>query len=725
MDHRGTRVEVGGIRTALGSGLLILVIMQLSCAIPGLSSRRVSPEERQAYDSAMGHLPADPELTAADLERFLELYPQSPLADDAAEQLSELAFAAGRDEEGMRWLGRILSEYPDSDRAAAARLRLAQREYSRDRRDAARSLLKPLRLRDLSPSERRAALRLRVALSVTPVERILNLGQLRALLVSELEQRSDDRAAVQRLQDRLGVVDREILVLVEGAAPAELEVMLRELRGRPPAALVALEASRRALDSGQLELASERLDRARRLVRTELEERQLRLLRDRLEMLEETASTIAALPPLRELVDRPHPSTEGAQGTIGVVLPLTGRFAQFGQQGLRGVLLATHAFDERVSTTSEESSDRAANPSGRSASASTEIRVLVRDSEGDPGKAAAAVRELADEPDLLAIVGPIFSDESMAAAAAAESAGVPLVTLSHREDVPAGRAYVLRTRTTPADEVGGLVQYAFDVLGAQRFAVLYPRNRYGRGMRKLYWDAVTARGGKMVAASGYDPDATDFSDPIRDMIGYRFLTNRERKALKERSQLIEEARHLEPEEAAIVREAAYSVLGPELQPLPPIVDFDVLFIPDAAEKVVMIAPGLAFQEVVGVSLLGTSEWLDPELLKLAQRHLAGAVLSTSFYPESDIVFVADFVRGYRETFDRAPDAYAAQAFDAANLVMVQLASGRGDRRELLEGLLETRAYPGSTGVLTMRPDGNALRRPFLLGVQGRRFRSLD
>ena len=55
----------------------------------------------------------------------------------------------------------------------------------------------------------------------------------------------------------------------------------------------------------------------------------------------------------------------------------------------------------------------------------------------------------------------------------------------------------------------------------------------------------------------------------------------------------------------------------------------------------------------------------------------------------------------------------------------ELAAGRVDRESLRDGLLEMRAYPGATGVLTMRPDGNARRRPFLLGVRGRRFEPLD
>ena len=116
----------------------------------------------------MGKLPADTRGAARALQDFIRLYPRSLLADDALEQFSQLAFAAGRQEEGRRWLGRILSDHPRGDRAAPVRLRLAQLEYGRDKRRAARALLEPLDLARLSLSEQRAALRLRIALARTP-----------------------------------------------------------------------------------------------------------------------------------------------------------------------------------------------------------------------------------------------------------------------------------------------------------------------------------------------------------------------------------------------------------------------------------------------------------------------------------------------------------------------------------------------------------------------------
>jgi predicted negative regulator of RcsB-dependent stress response len=272
----------------------------------------VPPEQRAAYDAAMGNLPANPSTAAAELEAFIATYPRSQLTDDALEQLSQLAFADGRQEDGIRWLAEILTRHPDGDRAAAARLRLAQLEYARDRRAAARRLLDPLDLRKLGHSEQRAALRLRIALARTPVERMEQLSLLRAKLREEADDRKTDPVSAARLEARMQTVDRDVAALISSAASAELEEMLRNLRRRPPAASIMLELTRRALDAGQLDLASRRVKRSRSMVRSELEQAQLRLLNERLSMLIEVAESDAALPPLRELAEHARPRTEGS-----------------------------------------------------------------------------------------------------------------------------------------------------------------------------------------------------------------------------------------------------------------------------------------------------------------------------------------------------------------------------------------------------------------------------
>ncbi len=702
----------------------VVIAWSMACSGPGLSPEPVPNEQRVAFETAL-HPPSTNKASAgAGLEAFLSTYPASPMADDAALRLAELAFESGRPEDGVRWLGTILTQYPGSDREPTARLRLAELEYGRDRRVAARGLLAPVDFRRLSDQDARAAMRLRVSLSQTPVERMENLTKLQASL-RETGKRDLTTAGGQGpLETQLRGIDQEIEDLIESAAPAELESMLEKLGRRPPAGAIAIELARRAIEDGDFAQAEEPLARAKRLARGTEQRATVKALESRLaEGPVNVAGAAAPLAPLRELSESTRLDTRGAQGTLGVVLPLSGDFAEFGEASLRGILLAAQVFEAGEGDPAGVASGEIRLEEDRRDRAN--IRLVVRDSASDPSKTAEAVRELARLDDVVAIIGPIFSDEALAAAEVAESEGVPLVTLSNREDVTQGRTFVMRTRTTPADEVNVLVNHAIDELSATRFGVLYPKTRYGRGMRKLYWDAVVARGGKLVAMASYSPEETDFSNVIKEMVGFRFLTSGERQAIAARDRAVETARSLPPAQAATARRVAYETTGPGGEPLPPIVDFDVLFVPDSAEAVAMIAPGLALQGVRGVRLLGSSDWLDADLLKSSDRHVAGAVISTPFFAASDVGVVREFVDAYQRTFGIEPDAYAAQGYDAASLLMQQLAAKHRDRASVREGLLAVRAYPGASGSLTMLPDGNARRRPFLLEVSGQRFVPLD
>jgi len=353
------------------------------------------------------------------------------------------------------------------------------------------------------------------------------------------------------------------------------------------------------------------------------------------------------------------------------------------------------------------------------------VRLLIRDSAGDSDQAAAAVRELAADDQVVAVIGPIFSAESEAAANQAERVGIPLLALSNRLALPNEKKWVFRLRLTPEDEVGALVDYAVEEMELSRFAILYPMNRYGRGMRARYWDAVRERGGQIVAVAGYDPVATDFNDPIRKLVGYDLLTPNEQLALEERAKAMRRGRRLEPEDAGLLREILYSQLGPDLRPLPPLIDFDALFIPDSHEKIQLIAPQLAFHEVDGVQLLGSSQWNDLELVKIGRGHVRGAIISTSFDVNSQMAPVRDFVLDYRAEFADDPDEFSSGGFDATRLVLTQLVSGRTSRAQMRDGLLLVYGYPGASGVTTIGPDGNARQRPFLLEVKRGRLRALD
>ncbi len=649
---------------------------------------RASVEERDAYASALATLVDDPDGTARALEAFLERYPESPLADDALMRLGEIAQGRGDTETALRRYRAVETQHPTGEQVDAARVEIARIELAAGNRPAAAEAISRARLSRLSSAELRMAYRVLADVAEAPEEKLRWLGRVRGA--------ETDEEAVAR-------VDVEIDDLLVQMDAAQLVAAADQIGREVPAARTWLEASSRALDEGDLEEARERLDRASRLPLAESYQVRLTTVGERLRLREAGPAPDVVLPTFADVQGDSGPRTEGAVGTLGVVLPLSGKFASFGEESLQGILLAAGVFG--------------------SDGAGPRIRVLIRDTAGRPERAAAAVRELADEG-VVAIVGPLLSGECEAAASAADSAGVPLLALTAREEVSAARPHVFRVRTMPREEVVALVDHAMGNLGAQRFAILYPRDSYGRGLRRLFWRAVEERGGEVVGVASYAPDATDFAEPIRKLVGYTLLTPAEKEALEERADMERRARRLPPEEAAELRLEAKAITGPDEEPLPPIVDFDALFIPESHEKVVLITPQLAFHEAVGMTLLGPNGWYHDDLVPIAREHVEGAHFTTHFYSESRLPFVREFAGRYESAYAEPPEALAAQAYDATNLVLVQLADGSESREDVRDGVLEVEGYAGVTGVLTMRADGNARKRPFLLAVERGRIKQV-
>jgi len=686
---------------------LLLVLAGLALALSSCATPQATEEEQQAYDEAVSVLPGDPAEGASRLEAFLRLHRKSPLAEQAAFLRAQLALDAGDRTRAVFWLGWLVRNHPDGDRSDETRLRLARLHAQEGDGEMAREVLRDVRIRRLSPEQKRVAYRLRADVSEDRAERLQWLSAGRAAAVE---------AGVSAAA--LDLIDAEIDAAVDALTLTELQRAWELLQGRPPAGRVALRLAQKSLDEGRYEDAGRDLRMSGRVELSESDQALLSELSMRMELYEAGRGEKELLPTFAEVAALPVPSRDGASGTLGVVLPLTGPYASYGEESLRGILLAAHVFSGEPVAAVEPASDVASGGRGR-------VRVIVRDCGGDPLRAAAAVRELARFDDVIAILGPLRSTTSEAAARAAEEEGIPLIALTNAERVPRERPFVFRLRTTPEDELRYLVDHAFTKLGARRFAVLYPDDGYGRGMRDEFWRMVEEQGGWLVAAAAYEPGSTDFGNAIREMIGYSLLTGSEHGALVERESFLRRGRRLPPAGAAKAREIADGMIGPEGEVLPPIVDFDALFIPDGYEQIGLLAPQLAFNELTGVQLLGAGDWYHEELIEIAQEHVSGAVISALFDARSRFGFVAEFAEGYRDAFGREPDAFSAHSYDAANLVLVQLARGLRTRDEVRAGVLRMQAYPGASGVTSLRPDGNARKRPFLMQVRGSKIVPLD
>ena len=672
----------------------VLPALGLAVACAGLPGREpaASEEERRAYAAALVPLASNPKEATRRLEAFVAAHPESPLVDDASLRLAELARGRGDLDAAARSYRKVIVEHPGGDRADSARLGLARLELSRGNRAAADSVLRPMRLARLSPEERQQAYRAYADLATDPGDRLRWLVRVRAG-----ESGADAVASVDAEIDR-AMLEMDAAALARAAA---------DVGPDPPAGRLLLRAAELELQSGDFERAERTLERASRLPLVPEDAPRLRSLEARVKLRSSAraggAALQEALPTLEEASRRGAGSTRGAAGTLGVVLPLSGRLARFGEESLQGVLLAAGVFGS--------------DDDGR------RIRVVIRDSGGDPQRTALAVAELAANPDVVGIVGPLLSAESELAAAAATAAGIPLVSLAARDETAPDGSQVFRVRAVPREEVALVVDHAMGELGAHRFAILYPRDAYGRGLHKLFWEAVEERGGTIAAVASYDPELNDFGGPIRSLLGYDLLGAAEKQQLAKREQMVSKARRLPQAQAARLLDEARALTGPDSAPLPPILDFDAIFVPESHEKVVLIAPQLAFHDAGSMRLLGTGSWNHPDLVAIGRDHVEGARFAAGFFAESPLPIVQQFAAAYEEAYGSPPVDFAAQAYDAANLLLVQLARGLSSREALQEGLLEVDAAPGVTGVVSFA--GAPRKRPLLLGVDHGRIVELE
>jgi branched-chain amino acid transport system substrate-binding protein len=354
--------------------------------------------------------------------------------------------------------------------------------------------------------------------------------------------------------------------------------------------------------------------------------------------------------------------------TVGCVLPLSGSYAAEGKKVLDAILLAAGIFDQ---------------------ASKTPWKVIAADSRGVPEGAKEAIARLANDENVIAIIAVAGTLEATEAASEAEKWKVPLVLITAKEGVTAENHYVFQHFLTPTQQIRALTKYALDNMNCAIFSILYPKDRYGAEMVKIFREEAQKNGGKVEKAVPYSKTQTDFTAEINKVTGNK------------------------PASADKVN--AKNKLGAKA---PLSVKFEALFIPDSFLRVKMIAEQLAFYDVRGIKLLGTNLWNSPDLLKKGAEYLEGAVFADSFYTLSYYPETNNFVDVYYSTYGREPEYIEALAYDSAGMIFQVLEKNDiQTRRDFASALIQVDNYQGVTGVTSFDADRVAQKTAFILRVR--------
>lgn len=284
------------------------------------------------------------------------------------------------------------------------------------------------------------------------------------------------------------------------------------------------------------------------------------------------------------------------------------------------------------------------------------LKVVPRDDEANSARAAAIAQEFVADPSVLAVIGHVNSGAMLAAAHIYDGQLTAVATTASSPDLTGVSKWTFRVISS--DSLNGVIlaRFASRIGGTsadlKQASVLYENDSYGRGLADAFRRAFR---GTIIS---FDPISEHLDpEPFVSYLKMRrpgivFVAGRETSALR------------------LLREARRQGL-------------EAVFI-----------GGDGWQSIVSDTAASN-----------------GAYVGTSFNAEDPSPEVQRFVKAFRGKYQTKPDAFAALAYDATQLIAQALAKKGANRagvRDYLASLNSANAFDGVTGPIYFNSSGDPI-----------------
>lgn len=320
---------------------------------------------------------------------------------------------------------------------------------------------------------------------------------------------------------------------------------------------------------------------------------------------------------------------------VGVLVSLSDKFASLEKSTRDGIQFA---FDSDKSTPKYE--------------------LVVKDTTGGREIVASAVKELASQENVTAIVGPLITESAREAAEVSGDLGIPIITLSKSGEFQTSPG-VFRLGATVQSQIESLLATSFDKYGIRRYGIVYPESANGAEFLAVLRKELSKRGLSLVTEIGYNSDNEGI--------------------------LIQAGKTVEQS------------------------DIEALLLPDNIDVSSRFLSTLSAGFRKRVRILGTATWDNPTKIANSQALFEGALFVSPFFTVSGNQSIKDFIESYKARFGTAPNFLAAQGFDAGTLVLSALKKSQSEGLSFVEALKMLPPYEGLTGNISVNSRGEIVR----------------
>jgi len=347
---------------------------------------------------------------------------------------------------------------------------------------------------------------------------------------------------------------------------------------------------------------------------------------------------------------------------IAVASPFTGKLAGYGDNVKAGVAMKV------------EEVNAAGGVNGK------KIEPVYMDEQCEPREAATVSTKIANDEEMVGIVGHLCSSAHLAALPTYVREGIAAITptatnvsITDKNKDEDGKVWSFRNVYRDDFQGKFLADYAQKVMGLKNIAVFYENNDYGIGLKDAFMNEAKAIGLNVVGEEAYKSGDQDFTPQLTKFKGDK------------------------PDALFI---AGYYNEG--------------ALIADQAKKVGLDVPKF-----------GADGLDNADYIKLAGAAADNTFLTAPFLAESAGPAAKKFIEDFKAKYGREVDWMSANAYDAAGMLIEAIAKAGPDRAKVREYLAAIDApekgYKGVTGNNYFDKNGDCQKSAFVKTVKDGQF----
>jgi outer membrane PBP1 activator LpoA protein len=279
---------------------------------------------------------------------------------------------------------------------------------------------------------------------------------------------------------------------------------------------------------------------------------------------------------VREFELRMENSGRISLNDIGLVLPLSGDKASFGQKAVIGVDVGLKALGLNET-----------------------VKIHTKDSLDSPAQGAQAVLDLIREEKVSFIIGGLFPETAKAEYLEARKYGVLYISLS-QINLPKEEKnhHLIEVQGSIESQVERLLSDEMINKFGKRLAIIFPETEGGKAYADEIWRKANQKNIQITSIATFPKNTHDYRDTAQLFLGLKHPRER-----AEEFNILEDVYALE--KTSIRR----------LQTLPPVIDFDWVFLATYPHEAIGLIPTLGYYDANRIKVVGGPSWVSNSMVK--------------------------------------------------------------------------------------------------------------